>query len=628
MRTLSSRLIVFVVASVAAVAVLLTSFSYLRMRDQVLTDLDRQVDQTATLQAAKIGTWLESKRRLIDTAAKAAATETEALRPMLLRTKLAGDFSFCYMGFPDKRLVHGDDTAVPPGFDPTVRPWYKLALDKGTVSVTAPFMSVSDHTMIVSVAAPVKRDGQFVGVVSANVVLEKMVNSVLGLKLVGDSHAFLVSRDGVIIGHRQADSALKPASELIPGLTAEKLAALVTDSRAAEVAYATGTSFLLTVRPIPDSDWLVAVMVDEKAALTPLSGLLWTLLAATALVIALAVGLGMWASRSLLGGLRSLRDAMTDISRGEGDLTVRLTVHGEDEVGQAAKAFNQFLQRLHGMFREVQAQAHQVTGDIGRAAQTTTQVSQDVARQSDDLSSAAASIEQVTVSITHIADVVKDAEAVLSSADARSSESAESVERVKQEIARVADTMGNLSTVVSRLGSRSEEIAGIVGAIKDIADQTNLLALNAAIEAARAGEQGRGFAVVADEVRKLAERTSQATVEIGRMIESIRTEMGSAVSGMGEAQEIVSSSVSLVENATDGIQGIRSQMSDVVTRMKDISGATAEQASATSDMARRAEQVNSVIQASSAVLRETEESLRATSELAESLGRSVARFKL
>ena len=100
MRTLSSRLIVFVVASVAAVAVLLTSFSYLRMRDQVLTDLDRQVDQTATLQAAKIGTWLESKRRLIDTAAKAAATETEALRPMLLRTKLAGDFSFCNLHNP------------------------------------------------------------------------------------------------------------------------------------------------------------------------------------------------------------------------------------------------------------------------------------------------------------------------------------------------------------------------------------------------------------------------------------------------------------------------------------------------------------------------------------------------
>ncbi|MCW5620397.1 MAG: hypothetical protein KIS79_04750, partial [Burkholderiales bacterium] len=258
----------------------------------------------------------------------------------------------------------------------------------------------------------------------------------------------------------------------------------------------------------------------------------------------------------------------------------------------------------------------------------TTHVSQDVARQSDDLSAAAASIQEVTVSITHIADVVKDSETVLASADVRSAESAESVERVKREIARVADTMGHLSTVVSRLGSRSEEIAGIVGAIKDIADQTNLLALNAAIEAARAGEQGRGFAVVADEVRKLAERTSQATVEIGRMIESIRTEMGSAVSGMSEAQDIVSSSVSLVEVATDGIQGIRAQMSDVVSRMKDISGATAEQAAATNDMAQRAEQVNVVIQASSAALRETESSLQATSERAESLGRSVARFRL
>ncbi|MCW5620997.1 MAG: HAMP domain-containing protein, partial [Burkholderiales bacterium] len=351
MRTLSSRLIAFVVVSVATVALLLTAFTYTRMRDQVLTALDREVDQATTLLAAKIDTWLESKRRLIDTAAKAIATDTEGLRPILLRTKLAGDFTYCYMGFPDGGLAHGDDTTVPPDFDSRVRPWYKMGVEKGTVSVTAPFMSVSDHALIVSVAAPVNRDGRFLGVVSANVVLETMVNSVLGLKLVGDSHAFLVSKDGTVIGHRQADAALKPIAELIPGLAADKLAALSTDSHAAEVAYATGTRYLLTVRAIPNSDWLVGVMIDRQAALAPLRNLLFTLIAATLVVIGLAIGLGIFASRSLLSGLRSLRDAMADISHGEGDLTVRLEVQGEDEVGQAAKAFNQFLERLHGMFR-------------------------------------------------------------------------------------------------------------------------------------------------------------------------------------------------------------------------------------------------------------------------------------
>lgn len=112
------------------------------------------------------------------------------------------------------------------------------------------------------------------------------------------------------------------------------------------------------------------------------------------------------------------------------------------------------------------------------------------------------------------------------------------------------------------------------------------------------------------------------------MIEAIRSDMDSAVVGMGTTQQNVFSSVSLVEVASDGIRGIRMQMSDVVSRMKDISSATAEQAAATNEMARRAEQINAVSQASSAALHETESSLRATSALAESLGRSVARFRL
>ncbi len=626
MRSLSTRLVLFLVAAIATVALLLTAFSYHRMRSEVLAGLDREVEQAATQQGAKIGTWLASKRRLVEVAA-AAGLESD-VRPILLRTKLAGDFSFCYMGFPDKRMLHGDDTAIPPGFDPTVRPWYKLATEKGGLVVTPPFMSVSDHALVVAIASPVKRDGNLYSVVSANLVLKDMVENVLSLKLVGDSHAFLVSKDGVVIGHRQTDAVLKPLAELIPGMTPERIAAVAADSHAAEVAYAAGKRFFLTLRPVPGADWMVGVMVDRDAALAPLGGLLWMLLGATAVVLLLAVGVGMVASKSLLADLRSLRDAMAEMARGQGDLTVRLQVHGQDEVGQAATAFNQFLERLHSMFVEVNEQAHQVTSDVVRAAQTTSGVTQDVSRQSDDLSATAAAVEEVTVSIGRIADVVKEAEGVLAQADERSAHSAESVEQVKQEIGRVADTMSTLSTVVGRLGSRSEEIAGIVGAIKDIADQTNLLALNAAIEAARAGEQGRGFAVVADEVRKLAERTSSATVEIGRMIDSIRTEMGSAVNGMGDAQSIVSSSVALVESATQGIQGIRVQMNDVVTRIRDISGATAEQVSATTDMARRAEQVNAVIQASSAALRETDASLRATSEVAERLGRSVARFRL
>jgi methyl-accepting chemotaxis protein len=319
---------------------------------------------------------------------------------------------------------------------------------------------------------------------------------------------------------------------------------------------------------------------------------------------------------------------MLEISKGEGDLTVRLPVRSNDEVGQAAGAFNQFLERLHGMFKEVRSEASEVNNEVAVVAQTAARVVSDFSRQTEELSSTAATIEEVTVSIGQIADTVRQTEGAMETADGESAKSAESIEQMSSEIGKIAETMNSLSSVVVRLGSRSDEIAGIVGAIKEVAEQTNLLALNAAIEAARAGEQGRGFAVVADEVRKLAERTANATVEIGRMIDSIRGEMMSAVRGMNDAQSIVQSGVQLAEQATGGIKTIRQQVSSVVSRMHDIAGATAEQAVATTDMAKRAEQVNSMIQASSNTLAAAEQALRSANQRAERLRQMVARFRL
>jgi methyl-accepting chemotaxis protein len=625
-KSLNSKLAVFVTVILAVSAMLLTGIAYFRMRAESLEQLQREVKAVADRQASLIGEWLGAKRRII--AATAPVGLESDPRPSLMRAKIAGEFGPVYIGMPDKRMILADpNTPLPPNFDPTVRPWWKLALERDALVITAPFMSVSDRKLVVTIAEPIKRDGTLVGVIGANVILDSLVQSVLSLKVVGDSYAFLVAKDGTVIAHREGDLVLKPIATSIPELAPERIAAIAASGDMVDVSDH-GHSVFAVIRPVPGSEWYFGLVVDRAVALAPLNALLYMLIGTTVVVVLVALFLSGLGMRKLLNDVVRLRDAMLNIARGEGDLTVRLAVTSADEIGQAAGAFNKFLERLHAMFKSVKEQTEHVTRDMSIVAASTSQVVSDFGRQTEDLTATAATIEQVTVSITHIADTVRDTESAMQRADMQSSTSAESVEHVTREIGRIADTVGNLSAVVGRLGSRSDEIAGIVGAIKGIAEQTNLLALNAAIEAARAGEQGRGFAVVADEVRKLAERTAASTVEISHMIDSIRGEMTNALTGMDEARRIVDSGVELAEQTTAGISSIREQVSDVVSRMSNISDATSEQASATTEMAKRAEQVNTMIQSSSNALREADEALRNANERAAKLAEIVGRFRL
>jgi methyl-accepting chemotaxis protein len=303
-------------------------------------------------------------------------------------------------------------------------------------------------------------------------------------------------------------------------------------------------------------------------------------------------------------------------------------VTSNDEVGRIAVAFNQFVARLREMFISVRQQADTLAGDSRALIDATGQISGDSKVQSEELSHTAATIEQITVSIAHIAEHVRDTGELVSQIDTRSQDSAAAVERVSREISDIAGECRGRSTVMSSLGERSEHIRNIVNVIKDIADQTNLLALNAAIEAARAGEQGRGFAVVADEVRKLAERTAKATIEIGAMIGSIHQDTQQALSRMDTTFKAVDVGVSLSHEATERIQAIRQLTGDMVSRMGDIATSTTEQKNATTSMAQSAERINGMAQQTDEAIQQASHTIRAQGERAADLQGMVGRFKL
>jgi methyl-accepting chemotaxis protein len=624
--SLKQRLLAFVALLLLVVIAALAGVAYWQMRNEIVNGVNKEIEAAVRGNREALARWMAQRRDAIEATANSLATASDPL-PFLIAGKDAGRFDQTFAGYDDKRMVyHLADKRPPDGYDPTARPWYKLASEtKGTVA-TAPYIFASTKKPGITVARPFASNGQ-AGVVGGDISLEEIIGIVNSIELRGDGYAFLATRDGKIVAHAKPDSALKPVGEVMSGFDATILQSS-DDKIGLRELDIDGRSKYVVTSSIAGVDWVLCAVVDKATILAPLQSLLWVLALAGLIVAVIGAVVAHAALTRLLKGLFGLRDALAEISSGQGDLTRQLVADRQDEIGQTATAFNRFIDSLRGMFIEVRESASSLNAGIDSLTGVTRSLAAESERQAETLSSTAATIEQITVSITHIADNAQQAERTAASTGEVSRHSAEAVNNLALEIEKISTEVGRLATTLGSLGERSKEMNAIIGAIREIADQTNLLALNAAIEAARAGESGRGFAVVADEVRKLAERTAKATVEIGRLIDSTHGDIQSALSDMGETQRSVAVGLSASQAVSKEISGIQGEVAQVVNSIRDIAEATREQSVATNEMARAAEEVNRMTAETDQAVQSATRTVGELSTLSNGLHGLVGRFRL
>ncbi|OGT02731.1 MAG: hypothetical protein A3F73_07450 [Gallionellales bacterium RIFCSPLOWO2_12_FULL_59_22] len=329
-----------------------------------------------------------------------------------------------------------------------------------------------------------------------------------------------------------------------------------------------------------------------------------------------------------LGHLDRLRNSMAEFATGQGDLTRRLVAVTTDEIGQTSAAFNRFTEKLQEIIRETNDVVNRLSDVAVRQAAGAERISSGSHSQSEASASTAAAVEEMTVSIGQVADHARETLEASRQAGTLAGEGERIVHQVSDEMGLLAETVSDISRRVEGLGDRSREIGGIVQVIREVSDQTNLLALNAAIEAARAGEQGRGFAVVADEVRKLAERTGAATVDISRMIDSIRNDTNAAVDGMHAGGERVAQGVALASRAAEALAKISGGTQQTEARVGDIANATQEQNVAGAEIAKNVERIAQMAEENNNVVAQVEADAQQLRELAGNLRNLVGKFKV
>ena len=333
-------------------------------------------------------------------------------------------------------------------------------------------------------------------------------------------------------------------------------------------------------------------------------------------------------SESVRRSLDAVRSAMAELAGGEGDLTKRMPVETADEVGRTGSAFNEFMVGLQQMICQMRVNADAVAHAATNLSQSASEVSQASHAQSDAAASAASAVEEMTVSVGHVADSAEHVSQLSHDGFNRTQDGNASLEKLVGEIELARRAVNDIASSVTEFMQHTNAITNMTKQVKDIADQTNLLALNAAIEAARAGEQGRGFAVVADEVRKLAEKSSQSASEIDAVTRSLEQQsieverniqrgLGSLASGenmLGDVAAQFNKVGHAVSQANDGV--------DSITR------SVKEHTLGSSEISRHMERIAQMAEQNSHAIQKTSNHALELENLAAGLRGMVARFKV
>jgi len=326
--------------------------------------------------------------------------------------------------------------------------------------------------------------------------------------------------------------------------------------------------------------------------------------------------------------LVNMRDLLKDISEGEGDLTQRCTLQSGDELGQASRHFNNMMENLQGMFKDVVTVASDVRERTLEANGEIVRVSENVMQSADKARTTAAATEELSATASEIARHAAEAAQEANDVQEISTSGKQCVHEMSGRAHEMEDEINKLKDDVNDLTEKSKGMLNMVGAINDIANQTNLLALNAAIEAARAGEMGRGFAVVADEVRQLAMKTQDSTSQITSMItENMQSNENLGVA-MGRVAGVTHTMMESVDTTSEAISSMSSGVMSMGDRVNQIASASGEQSIVTNEVAGNIEQISQAEDENAGRSEQVAQNLHELQDLSSRLDGMMQRFKI
>ena len=597
--------------------------------------------------------WLTNKQSVVgfmgrDVLTNSYADDREACRSFLADcTTRDDDIYETYMGFADdKTIIFGSGYEPPADYDPTLRSWYKAAVNSSEPIITEPYTDVQTNRQVITCAVRVQENGETIGVLGADIFIDYLGEVVNSVKADENGYAALLTADGRIVCHRNADflpvvdasgndvmiSLADTSSDFVQ--PSENEFVYFTDYDGQEVRYCEQT--------VPSTGWKLGYMLNSREFNEPTIKLIVTMLIMAAAFNGLISACIALLLKKMFAPMKDIADNSSRVANGE--LDVSFDYSYRDEIGSVCRAIENnnnvvkmyikdIEKRLeaisHGDFSvhsdvdyigdyasikvsldKISDSLNTVFGGIERASTAVFGGAEGVSSESGQLSESVAKqndlIDEIATGMNFLSDKIDNNVSRTDSAKTTAHRAADAVKEGSGRMKQLLEAMEEISDA-------SGKIQNIIGTIEDIAFQTNILALNASVEAARAGEAGKGFAVVADEVRKLAGKSAEASDETSKLIER-------SVSAVNRGMEIAEeTSVSLEE-----IVDCTREIDNIIV---EINGESHEQRACVDGVNDKIGSVSELVNSSSANARECAAASRELNGQASELKRMLDNFR-
>lgn len=516
------------------------------------------------------------------------------------------------------------ESEIGANYDPRIENWFKNGISGNgkPVRTSAYFFAEDNSTIVSTVRTFIDAEGN-TGVVGLDVSLDTLTEVIKKVKFGSSGYLLLVEGDGRILADPlHPGNNFKQLAELGDGYSylAGQVAGFY-DVRLGDKDYSA------SIYKFDTLGWTYIGLIETSEITAGARRQVWGIAGLGTVLVVLFVLCGIALSKRLIKPIDPTSARLHDIASGEGDLTRRLDVQGNDETAKMARDFNFFIDSIHSLIKQIRSSSDQVEKDARTIDAEADQLDETAQRQLSAVDLVSTAFHEMVATANEVAANCSRAAQAAQQGEDQAHKGQQVIGLMVAQVKNQGERIRQSSESIGYLEQSTQSITAILDTISGIAEQTNLLALNAAIEAARAGEQGRGFAVVADEVRALAKSTATSTEQISGLLTNLVSSTQSVAVGMSESLAKSRESVALTSQVEEAFAGVHHAVTTIKDMSAQITTAAEEQHAVAEDISRHISDIYNEAGRISEVSGVSKTTTRSLTQISGELSRLVGRFR-